>query len=71
MLFIIPDEEEGWQAKVADFPQNWTVGASDMVSELYDMREIPEIYIIGSDGNIVTKHIGIMKAIDTSLSIIQ
>lgn len=71
VLFIIPDPDEGWQAKVADFPQNWTVGASDTVSELFDMREIPEIYIVGSDGNIVAKHIGIMRAIDTSLSLIQ
>ncbi|MDE5848698.1 MAG: DUF5106 domain-containing protein, partial [Muribaculaceae bacterium] len=29
VLFIIPDPEQGWQAKMADFPKNMTVGASD------------------------------------------
>lgn len=71
VLFIIPDPEDGWQSKVADFPKNWSVGASDTVSEIYDMREIPEIYVIGSDGNIVEKHIGVMKAMETALSLLE
>lgn len=71
VLFIIPDPEDGWQAKVADFPKNWTVGASDTVSEIYDMREIPEVYVIGSDGNIVAKHIGVMKAMQTAMGLVQ
>ncbi len=71
VLFIIPDPEDGWQAKVADFPKNWTVGASDTVSELYDMREIPEVYLIGSDGNIVEKHVSVIKAMNTALSLLE
>lgn len=71
VLFIIPDPEDGWQAKVADFPKNWTVGGSDTVSEIYDMREIPEVYVIGSDGNIVAKHIGVMKAMQTAMGLVQ
>lgn len=71
VLFIIPDPEEGWQAKVADFPKNWTVGASDNVSEIYDLREIPEVYIVGADGKIIDKHIGVMKAMQTALNLIE
>lgn len=71
VLFIIPDAEDGWQAKVADFPKNWTVGASETVSDIYDIREIPEIYVIGSDGKVVNKHIGVMDAMSSALSLIN
>lgn len=71
VLFIIPDPEDGWQSKVNDFPKNWSVGASDTVSEIYDMREIPEVYVIGSDGNIVEKHVGVLKAMQTAMSLIE
>lgn len=71
VLFIIPDPEEGWQTTVVDFPKNWTVGASDTVSDLYDIREIPEVYVIGSDGKVVNKHIGVIEAMNTALTLID
>lgn len=71
VLFIIPDPEEGWQSKVEDFPRNWTVGASDSVSDIYDIREIPEVYVIGSDGKVVNKHIGVLDAVSSALSLIN
>lgn len=71
LLFIIPDPEEGWQKKVADFPKSWTVGASDSVSDILDIREIPEIYIVDGDRKIVSKHIGFMQAIDKAMSLIR
>ena len=69
VLFIIPDPEEGWQAKVADFPNSWTVGASDSVSDIYDLRDVPEVYVIGSDGKLINKHIGIVDAMNIALSL--
>ena len=71
VLFIIPDAEEGWQSQLTDFPSNWTVGASDSVADIYDLREIPEVYVIGSDGKVVKKHIGVLDAIATTLSLID
>lgn len=71
VLFIIPDPESGWQEKVADFPQNWNVGASETVGDIYDIREVPEIYVIDSDGKIVNKHIGVINAMATTLSLIN
>lgn len=71
VLFIIPDPEEDWKSKVSDFPKNWTVGASDSVSEIYDLREIPEVYVIGSDGKIVEKHVSVMKAMQTAMRLLE
>ena len=71
VLFIIPDAEEGWQSQLTDFPSNWTVGASDSVADIYDLREIPEVYVISSDGKVVNKHIGVLDAIATTLSLID
>lgn len=71
VLFIIPDPEEGWQSKVTDFPTNWTVGGSESVSEKYDLREIPEVYVIGSDGKIVAKHVRVMKAMQIALGLVE
>lgn len=71
VLFIIPDPEEGWEKKAIDFPGNWTVGASDTVSDLYDIREVPEVYIIDSDGKVAFKHITPVQAIDRSMSLIK
>ncbi|MDE6379764.1 MAG: DUF5106 domain-containing protein [Muribaculaceae bacterium] len=70
VLFIIPDPEEGWQSEVAGFPSNWSVGASDTVADIYDLREIPEVYVIGPEGTVVNKHIGIENAMETALSLI-
>lgn len=71
VLFIIPDPDEGWQSKVADLPKNWTVGASESVSEIYDLREIPEIYVIGSDGKIANKHVGVQAAMAAAMSLLE
>ncbi|MDE7409031.1 MAG: DUF5106 domain-containing protein [Muribaculaceae bacterium] len=71
VLFIIPDPDEGWQSKVTDFPKNWTVGASDTVADIYDIREIPEVYVIGADGKMLNKHLGILDAMSTVLSLLE
>lgn len=71
VLFIIPDPDAGWEAKMGDFPKNWTVGASDSVSDIYDLREVPEVYVIGSDGKVVGKHVGIIEAMNLTLSLLD
>ncbi|MDE6561918.1 MAG: DUF5106 domain-containing protein [Muribaculaceae bacterium] len=71
ILFIIPDAESDWQEKIADFPKNWTVGASDTVADIYDIREVPEIYVIDSEGKVVNKHIGVVNAMSAALSLIN
>lgn len=71
VLFIIPDAEPGWEKTVSDFPKQWNVGASDTVAEIYDIREIPEIYVVDSEGKIVNKHIGVVDAMSIAISKIK
>lgn len=69
VLYIIPDPDEGWEKKIEGFPKNWTIGASDSVAELYDMRVSPEIYIIDAEGKIADKHVDTLQAMDKALKI--
>ena len=71
VLYIIPDPDEGWEKKLEGYPKAWTVGASDTVSEIYDLRDIPDIYLIDSDGKIAGKHLGTMAAIQQSLQLLN
>lgn len=71
VLFIIPDPEDGWEEKVADFPKNWTVGASESVADIYDLREVPEVYVIDSEGKIAFKHLTPVQAIDRTMTLIN
>lgn len=71
VLYIIPDADEGWEKEVTGYPKTWAVGASDTVAEIYDLRDIPDIYLIDADGKIIAKHIGVMTAIQKSLELIN
>lgn len=71
VLFIIPDAEEGWQKDVANYPQKWSVGTSDEVADIYDIRLSPTFYVIGKDGNIVAKNISVDKAMSLAISQVE
>lgn len=71
VLYIIPDADEGWEKEVTGYPKTWAVGASDTVAEIYDLRDVPDIYLIDADGKIIAKHIGVMTAIQKSLELIN
>lgn len=71
VLFILPDPDEGWKDRFKDFPKGWTVGASESVSDLFDIREIPEVYVVDSEGKIAAKHISIIQSMLTALDLIN
>lgn len=71
VLFIIPDADAGWEKKVSDFPSNWTVGASESVGDVYDIRDVPEVYVIDSEGKVANKHIGVLQAMNSALQLIK
>lgn len=70
VLYIIPDPESGWEKDVSTYPKSWTVGASDTVSGIYDLRDSPDIYLIDGEGKLVAKHIGTMEAINKALDLL-
>lgn len=68
VLFVLPDPEEGWQTDMTDFSPKWHVGASDTVSDIYDIRNIPSFYVIGRDGKILAKNIDYRHAMALAVS---
>lgn len=71
VLFIVPDPEDGWEKKMEDFPKNWTVGSSESVADILDIRDVPEIYVIDAQGKIIGKHISTVEAMNRALSLIN
>lgn len=59
ILFISPDvapeDMEHWRESVMDYPHYWTVGASEDLEEIVDLRRTPCIYILDNARNIVYK----------------
>ncbi len=54
---ITPDEATAeWCKKTAHYPEKWTVGASENIDEIYDLRLSPSFYLLSPDGKIVLKH---------------
>jgi len=62
VLFIHVDPEEGWEENLKDYPSKWYVGASETVTDIYDLRETPSIYVIDREGKIAAKHIDVTTA---------
>lgn len=71
VLYIIPDPQAGWEKKVDWIPSLWSVGASDSVADIYDMRTMPEVYVIDKEGKISAKHVTALQAADIALSLLN
>lgn len=57
IIYIIPQEMEGWFEMISNYNPKWTLGQSEEASTKYDVRLNPAIYIIGSDGKINKKNV--------------
>ncbi|MDE5885955.1 MAG: DUF5106 domain-containing protein [Muribaculaceae bacterium] len=64
-LFILPEEREGWKTQVEKYSDKWVVGTSKEVKDIYDIRVIPSIYVIGADGKIITKNVSLAEGLQT------
>lgn len=71
ILFIIPQQVEGWQKTVSNYPANWKVGIGENLQDIIDMRVYPTIYVIGGDGKIVEKNVTLGDGINTILSLVN
>lgn len=69
IYFIIPEGgEDNWQNMVADYPHYWTVGASEDVSDIYDIRLSPTIYLLDSERKIELKNVPIETVISAIIN---
>lgn len=71
VLFIIPDADEGWEKKLASYPDQWHKGASDSVADIYDIRRTPFFYVIGTDGKIISKTGDVTHAMNTASAAVE
>lgn len=71
ILFIIPGELQNWKDLTSTYPSSWIIGEAPKVSETVDMRAIPSIYLISSEGKTILKNQPLAAAINTALSLIE
>ena len=76
VLFIVPEKMEGWKDEVANYPQHWTMGCAEGLSEKIDVRAKSSIYFasvwfIGSDGKIALKNVPIETAVEEALKAVS
>lgn len=67
ILFILPMSLDNWQQMISNYNHRWTLGEAPKVSEIYDTRLNPSIYIVASDGKIQKKFPTIEEAINSIL----
>lgn len=67
ILFIVPGNIPNWQNNVENYNKKWTVGQSENIAEIYDVRMNPAIYLIGPDGKILEKNIRVSDAVNLLL----
>lgn len=67
VMFIVPDPVDGWQTQLTGYPSNWVVGASDDVSDIFDLRTTPSFWVIGKDGKIKAKNVSVDQAMSLAM----
>lgn len=60
LLGLYPDEDlTAWKAHLSEFPKNWINGydgsGDQTFKELYDLRAIPSLYLLGRDKTVLLK----------------
>jgi len=73
ICFIIPDgaSEENWEEMLADYPENWTVGAGEDLDLHFDTRLVPSIYLIDKDGIILNKNVTPDEAVNFAINYLK
>ena len=67
IIYIVNKKNKDWKDDVANYPVKWIVGENENVNSTIDIRIVPSIYVIGTDGNIKEKNISLSLAIATLL----
>ena len=72
VLFIVPDvtpgEEEAVLSEIkGDLPNGWQSGVGFGIDDIYDLRSVPSIYLLGKRGALISKNVDA----STTLSILR
>lgn len=60
IIAITPgDADDTWKDMAGSYPEQWIVGASSEVDEIYDIPTTPTFYVLDEKGNIALKRINI------------
>lgn len=76
VLFIVPDEIEGWQNEVTNYPRGWTVGCGEKLGDKLDIRAASGLYFasvwfVGPEGNIESKNAPLEAVINQALEAVK
>ena len=56
IIYITLSDKADWKKDLENYPKKWTVGKSDNIRDIIDIRTLPGIYVVGSDGKILMKN---------------
>lgn len=71
VLYIIPYDVKEWATSVSNYNNKWTLGQSTDAVPHYDIRLNPSVYVIGSDGKIVSKRLSAEESVARALELIN
>ncbi len=76
ILYIVPDNIDGWQSEVSNYPKGWTVGCAENLADNLDLRAkstqyFASVWFVGSDGNIVAKNAHLESVINQALESVK
>lgn len=70
VLYLTLSDNKDWANAVSNYSKRWKIGKSDYIREIYDIRTIPSIYLIGSDGKIILKNASLFQTVSKALEIV-
>lgn len=71
ILYIVTSKSDNWQNNLSSYNKRWTVGKLDSLSDKYDTRLNPSVYLIGSDGKIIKKFSPLEEAVNMALDLVK
>ena len=71
IIYIVSVPSETWQSEVSNYSSKWTLGQSDSIGSQIDVRVLPTLYLVGSEGNIILKNVSLEAAVTALLDLVN
>ena len=71
IIYISLNENEGWKDAVSTYPKYWITGICPGITDVYDIRVLPSLYLIGSDGKIIMKNAPLGQVVAKALELVN